>query len=498
MAHGVRIGRRMAVSLALAVGIGAGALQAQNAAERPDTDKLIQQGLNAVRMHDQESARRAFAMARQKDGPRAYEKIARAEEKIPGHERRVLCWFAAYLADEPKAPDAAEIKAKIDALEVATHDQVTRLLVTLQDAVVQSPESDAHNYEMRDMVGRWARFGDFTAAKKVIDLIDNPNTKSDALTNLANAYCQLINQQIERDDMKGARASVAEAEEAWRRVPNVHTKLDAQVQVASSWIGFARGQVRFGDWKGAQESVATALKLDEDLTSSGDQNNVWNNVGSVQVAMAKGQIKAGDKDGARASISAALQTAALLHDDPFHEEASLLQDIADAQLQAGDAASARDSLVRARSLIKDNVLLGYLAVDQARAGDSVGAKSTIESITDGSTQTRFRNEIEHLRDGPPLRPPFSSDMISAPSIVNGETWIFLLDQGLSTPVFTAFPDYSDLKAVATEILKEPVRRGQQPRTDLPLDQIRVLTLVTDHLLGAQAGIDSRLKLQFKP
>ena len=52
--------------------------------------------------------------------------------------------------------------------------------------------------------------------------------------------------------------------------------------------------------------------------------------------------------------------------------------------------------------------------------------------------------------------------------------------------------------MATEVLKEPVRNGQQPRTDLPLDQIRVLTLVTSHLLEAQASIDSMLKLQFKP
>jgi len=97
-----------------------------------------------------------------------------------------------------------------------------------------------------------------------------------------------------------------------------------------------------------------------------------------------------------------------------------------------------------------------------------------------------------------LRPPLPSDLVTAPSIANGDGWLFLLNQGLNSPVFTAFPDYSDLKAVATEILKEPVRNGQQPRTDLPLDQIRVLTLVTSHLLEAQASIDSMLKIQFKP
>jgi hypothetical protein len=498
MARGPRSARLASVSLTLAVGICAGALRAQNAAEGPESDLLIQQGLDALKAHNEESAHRAFAMARNKEGPRAYEEIARAEVKIPGRNRRVLCWFAAYLADEPKAPNAAEIRAKIDALDVATHDQVARLLTTLQDAVVQSPWSDSRNYEMRDMVGSWALLGDFAAAKKVIDLIDDPNTKSDALTNLASAYCQLIDQQTRCGDMRGARASVSEVEQAWKRGQNVNTDLEAQYYVASSWIGLARGQVRIGDWKGAQESVATALKLDEDLTSPGDKNNVWNNVGGVQVAMAKGQIKAADNDGARASISAALQTAALLRDDPFREEVSLLQDIADAQLQAGDAAGARDSLVRARGLTKDDVLLGYIAVAQARADDSTGSKTTLELITDTGTRTRFRGEIEHLHDETPSRPPLPSDLVTAPSVADEEAWAFILDQELSSPVFTAFPDYSDLKAVATEILKEPVRNGQQPRTDLPLDQIRVLTLVTSHLLEAQASIDSMLKLQFKP
>jgi len=193
-----------------------------------------------------------------------------------------------------------------------------------------------------------------------------------------------------------------------------------------------------------------------------------------------------------------LQTAALLRDDPFREEMSLLENIADAQLQAADAAGARDSLIRARGLARDGVSLGYIAVAQARAGDASGSKTTLELITDNSTRARFSDEIKHLPDEMPLRPPLPSDLVTAPAVVNGETWAFLLDQGLSSPVFTAFPDYSDLKAVATEILKEPVRNGRLPRTDLPLDQIRMLTVVAGRLLGAQAAIDSMLKLQFKP
>jgi hypothetical protein len=493
----MKMGSCAAISLMLTVGICVGALPAQNALVGPDVEKLIQQGLDAVQANDEGSAYRAFSMARRNYGPRAYEEIAQAEAKIPGRDRRVLCWFAAYLADDPKAPDAAEIKAKIEVLDSATHGEVARLLSALQDAVVQSPSSTARNYEMRDMVTRWAQFSDFGAAKKMIDLIDDPNTKSDALANLASAYCQLIYQQTECGDMKGARASVAEAEQAWKSVPNGNN-LEAQYYVASCWIGLARGQVRSGDWKGTQESLATALKLNEDLTSPGDKNNVWNNVGGVQVAMAKGQVKAGDKDGARASISAALQTAALLRDDPFHEEGSLLEDIANAQVLAGNAAAAWDSLVRARDMTKDRVLLGYLAVAQARAGDASGSKATLALIRDAGTLSRFQREIDHLHDETPLSPPLPSDLVNETSVPSGEAWTFLLVEGLGSPVFTSFPDYSDLKAVATEILKEPVRNGQQPRTDLPLDQIRILTLVTGSLLGAQVAIDSMLKLQFKP
>jgi hypothetical protein len=489
--------RRVAVLLTLVVGICVGALRAQNAADESDAESMIQRGLKAVQARDEQSADLAFAQVRKQEGPPAYAEIARAEAKIPGRERRVLCWFAAYLADEPKAPDAAEVKAEIDKLDAETRGQVTTLLAALQDAVVRSPSGDARNYEMRDMVGRWAQLGDFASARKVIDLIDSPNTKSDALTNLASAYCQLIHQQVDGGDMKGARDSVAEAEQAWKQVPNFNTALEAQYYVASSWIGFARGQVRSADWKGAQESLATALKLNGNLTSPGDTNNIWDNVGGVQVAMAKGQIKAGDGDGARVSIAAALQTADLLRNDPFREEPSMLQDIADVQLLAGDAGAAQKSLVRARDLTRDNVSLGYIAVDQAAADDAAGAKTTLESITNASTRARFRSDIERLHDETPLRPPLPSDLVTAPSVANGEAWTFLLDQELSSPVFTAFPDYSDPKAVAMEILKEPVRNGQQPRTDLPLDQIRVLTLVAGRLLGAQAAIDSMLKSQFK-
>ena len=441
-----------------------------------DVSGTIQRGLEAVRARDEQSADLAFAQVRKQEGPSAYAEIARAEAKIPGRDRRVLCWYAAYLADEPKVPDAAEIKAKIDALDVATHDQVARLLTALQEAIVQSPSSAARNYEMRDMVGRWAQLGDFASAKKVIDLIDSPNTKSDALTNLASAYCQLIHQQVDRGDMKGARASVAEAEQAWKQVPNFNTALEAQYYVASCWIGFARGQVRSGDWKEAQESVAAALKLNGNLMSPGDINNIWDNVGGVQVAMAKGQIKGGDRDGALASIAAALQTSDLLRNDPFREEPSLLQDIADVQLLAGDASGAQKSLVRARDLTRDNVSLGYIAVDQAVAGDAAGAKTTLKSITDASIRFRFRSEIERLHDEKPLLPPLPSDLVTAPSVANGEAWAFLLDQGLSSPVFTAFPNYSDLKAVATEILKEPVHQGPQPRTICRLTRFACLRL----------------------
>jgi tetratricopeptide (TPR) repeat protein len=342
--------RRTVRLLAVAVAICSGILRAQNEAGGSAAKGALQRVLEAVQAGDVQSANLAFAQLRNQDGPRAYAEIARTEAKIPGRAQRVLCWFAAYLAADPKAPDTAAVTAEIDRLDAEARGQITHLLGALQDAVVQSPSGDARNYEMRDMVGRWTQLGDFASAKRVIDLIDSPNTKSDALTNLASAYCQLIHQQVDCGNLKGARASVTEAERAWKQVPNVNTELEAQYYVASSWIGFARGQVRTGDWKGAQESLATALKLNGDLTSPGDTNNVWNNIGGVQVAMAKGQIKAGDRDGGRASISAALQTADLLGNDPFREEASLLQDIADAQMLAGDISGAHDSLVRASSL----------------------------------------------------------------------------------------------------------------------------------------------------
>ena len=166
------------VLLTLAAGICVGAVRAQNAAEGPDAQRMIQQGLDAVQVRDEQSANLAFAQVSQAGGSAGFRRDrARRGEKFLEETDAYSAGYAAYLADEPKAPDAAEIKAKIDALDAATRDQVARLLTVLQEAIVQSPWSDARNYEMRDMVGRWAGLGDFAAAKKVIEPHRRPEYK---------------------------------------------------------------------------------------------------------------------------------------------------------------------------------------------------------------------------------------------------------------------------------------------------------------------------------
>jgi hypothetical protein len=87
-------------------------------------------------------------------------------------------------------------------------------------------------------------------------------------------------------------------------------------------------------------------------------------------------------------------------------------------------------------------------------------------------------------------------MLELSSPINADAWIWMLQEGFDAPWFTAYPDFSNYMAMADQILKTPVREGQQPRYH-PMDKVSSLIEVASCMAPAQNQVDDMLKLQFK-
>ncbi len=355
--------------------------------------EAIKQGLDQIQKNDYEQARSSFQKARKLDGSLdVYYEIGLAESKIPGRELRAICWFGAYLAANPKAANAAEVRKTIDALDAKSRDKTARLIQALQDAVQQIPEGEKRDDGLRDLADEWMKFGDYDAAKKAIDLIQNNGTKADALSNVANSYARLVDEQVKAGDMTDASKSLEKAQKATDLITNSSISAEAQYSNAMAWLGIAKGQLKAGDMKGVQESLGKALDLNERVGSPGSRNSIWQDIAAIQVAMAKAQFKTGDAAGAKESLAAALTTSSYFQ-PPFPDRLETLRDIAGAQIAAGDMTAARETLATAVTLAKDTPTFRNIARQQIQAGDLDGAKKTAGLMQDENAKAKMLAEV---------------------------------------------------------------------------------------------------------
>src|ERR1039458_2448018 len=161
------------VCLSLALSI---ALQGQVTAPLPsEAQEALHKGILAANQQDYLMAIRFFENAR-KMAPRApeiYYNLGLAESKIPGRELRAICWFEAFLAANPNAPNAAAVNDQVDVLGVKSLSSIRRLIVSTQEAAIRVSVDNPiwRNSDLVLVVTLWSRVRDRAAALKAADLI---------------------------------------------------------------------------------------------------------------------------------------------------------------------------------------------------------------------------------------------------------------------------------------------------------------------------------------
>lgn len=466
----------------------------------PAAKEAIQRGLDELAKQDYKTAAESFADAHEKGGPGVYYDIGLAESQIPGRELRAICWFGAYLAANPNAANAKDVKQKIDALRAKNREKVIHLIQSLQETVLKMPEGENREYAMRAVPGVWTDFGDFDAAKKMIALIKYDNTRSDALNNLACAYSQLTYHQVEAGDMPAALASAAEAQKAVDAIPNPNTQGEARYYTATPWVAIARGQLRAGDLKALPDTIGTIERLCDPIKDYSFRNDLWRDIAAIHIAMARAQFKAGDADAAKKSIAASIAASEHMSRAPWPWTMEALQDTAEAQILTGDKAGARESLAAAAQVARDAHGLRAIAWAQVRADDVEGAKKTAGLVTDANAKAGILAEIAAPpKNSMDATPPFmlflpSDQMTIGTAKAGDDDWLNMVDEGFSAPRFTARPDFADYKAIAAEIEKEP-HEGMAVEFD-PNDTEYALTVTTRDMVRAHTAVEGMLKLQF--
>jgi hypothetical protein len=200
----------------------------------PEGQQAVREGDIAAQQQNYELAIRHFQDARTlaPGNPDVYKDLASAESKIPGHELRAAAWFGAYLAANPNAQDAAEVKEQIATLEAKSRSEISRLIASMQDAASQAGEHQA--FQLGQIAGLWAETGDMTAAMKAADSIQDAHDKNGALVNIAE-------RQVIAGDIAGAQKTAD-------LIPDAYLKSVAEKTIADA-------QVAIGDIAGAQKTA---------------------------------------------------------------------------------------------------------------------------------------------------------------------------------------------------------------------------------------------------
>lgn len=375
--------------------------QAQTAAVPAVAQEAFNKGMIAAELPNYPLAIRYFEDARRlaPETPAIYFNLGLAESNIPGRELRAIAWFGAYLAADPLAPNAAGVKAEIDALEVKNQSNLLRLISSVEDAANQVP-GDKSNY-LRGVALLWAQAGDIPTAVRIADRILQLQPKESAQAGIARA-------QAEAGDIVGALNTAGLIGYA---VPKTH----AQIFIADA-------QIKSGDISGAQRTLAGAQK-----SAAFIQREDFKSL--IRSALAGVQAKSGD-------IAGAQKTADLIRQEYYISLA--LVEIAKAKLKVGDVASAQNTLLdalRAARAIRQadyqlvkladfrSDALKYIAITQARSGDFGRAQTTAELIQDSRLKNLAQKAIAEAREKPRIASAPNSH--TEPSTVSD--WLNKLD-----------------------------------------------------------------------
>lgn len=277
---------------------------------QPEAQDALKRGVIAAQQQEWLIAIQSFQEARKSaaNAPILFYNLGLAESKLPGRELRAIAWFGAYLAATPNAPNAAAVNDAIVALQIKNQGNLNRLIETAQNMKVpEDPNSPGFekNHHLEGVANLRAEAGDFQTALKMVELLNDHNSKGMVLMEIARS-------QASAEDIAGAFQSA-------ERIQDPMWKSEALCEIAI-------GQADLGDIAGAQKTVASAIKASDQtdqFLKSGTLESIWR----AQYSIAEAQFRAGD-------IAGAVTTA---EGEPGYKQEA----IAEAETKAGDCAGAQ-------------------------------------------------------------------------------------------------------------------------------------------------------------
>lgn len=153
----------------------------------PAAQDLLDKGIAAARLPDYLVAIQYFEEARKiaPDAPIIYFNLGLAESKIPGRELRAICWFGAYLAAEPRTPNAASVREQMTILDVKNRSDLGRLIKTMESAARLVPPdkflivTDLNTGNpLHETLVLYAKSGDVRGALQIANEVTDPYWKA--------------------------------------------------------------------------------------------------------------------------------------------------------------------------------------------------------------------------------------------------------------------------------------------------------------------------------
>ena len=359
----------------------------------PAAEAAVDQGLVAIQKQDFMLANQCLQSAREK-APSAdvCASFGQAEAKIPGRELRAICWLGAYLAAKPAAADAAAVRGQIDLLQSKSRAKILALIQLAEESAKQMPPGEARDEACQRVAGIWESWGDETRARKVVDLIADPNSKANALSGLATAYADKAGKQFEAGDLARSRDSLVSAQNAVQQRHEMYALSDSfpQYRIAMAHLEIARQQIRTSDLPGARASIAAAQAIADSISDEW-HSEIEGEIATIEIGMGRLQLKTGDAAGSRESFAQAVKLADLVQKP--NEKYDLLMDMADAQTKAGDLEGARASLAEALPLVIIYGDPGHARIEivraQVKSGDLAAAQKTADIIVKGQPSLKY-------------------------------------------------------------------------------------------------------------
>ena len=141
--------RLLLAGLLLLCGLKVGAVYAQSSGSTlsPEAEQAILRGKAAAQQQKWDLAIKYFGEARKAapNSPHVLFNLALAYDKSGGKEFLAIAWYRAYLTSAPNAPDAEEVRSRIEILKVKEKHR----------AVVPPDTTLAQPFSCETIVGRW-------------------------------------------------------------------------------------------------------------------------------------------------------------------------------------------------------------------------------------------------------------------------------------------------------------------------------------------------------